>query len=126
MDCCLKSHDDQKIVGPSVLFLHTLPRHLLALKIGFTIRLLLMSELLQDHWKSQCVNVPKRKPQTSQPSHNRRPQQQRPSQLDNGVFAHSLDPSLVEQFEKFVAFQPQALEPSSCNSLSSSCIAFAK
>nr|GEW73560.1 uncharacterized mitochondrial protein AtMg00810-like [Tanacetum cinerariifolium] len=44
---------------------------------------------------------------------------QRPSQPNNGVAAPSLDPSLLEQFQKFLAFQSQALATSSGNSLSS-------
>ncbi|GJY89564.1 gag-pol polyprotein [Tanacetum coccineum] len=36
------------------------------------------------HWKSQCPNILKRKPQTPQ---NWPPQQQRPSQPNNGVTA---------------------------------------
>nr|GEY49039.1 Gag-Pol polyprotein [Tanacetum cinerariifolium] len=34
----LKSHDDKKIVWPSVFAIHITPRHPVALKIGFTLR----------------------------------------------------------------------------------------
>ncbi|GJY40989.1 hypothetical protein Tco_0428259 [Tanacetum coccineum] len=47
------------------------------------------------------------------------PQQQRPSHPNNGVAAPFLDQSLIEQFQKFLAFQPQALATYSSNGCSS-------
>ncbi|GJZ87513.1 hypothetical protein Tco_0659123 [Tanacetum coccineum] len=75
----------------------------------------LMADYFDDycHWKSQQHIIPKEKQHTNQPPHNRTPQQQQPSQPNNGVANPSLDPTLINQFYKFLTFRPQALATSS-------------
>nr|GEW05487.1 Gag-Pol polyprotein [Tanacetum cinerariifolium] len=70
----LKSHDDMKIVGPSVF-----------------------ASMYRNMTSTSTKNRPhsKGKPKTPQMQPL---QQQRPSQPNNGVVAPSLDPSLIEQF----------------------------
>nr|GEV76396.1 Gag-Pol polyprotein [Tanacetum cinerariifolium] len=116
----LKSHDDKKIVEPSVFasMCRTTTSTSIENRPHFKVAMDECSYCKQKgHWKSQCLNIPKGKPQTPQ---NWPPQQQRPSQPNNGVAAPSLDQSLIEQFQKFLAFQPQALATSSSNGSSSS------
>ncbi|PWA79125.1 hypothetical protein CTI12_AA209230 [Artemisia annua] len=58
------------------------------------------------HWKSDCPFKPKSSQQQVCP-----PQKQ-PSHHNNGVAAPSLDPSMIEQFQKYLSFQNHAMTSS--------------
>ncbi|GJY53365.1 RNA-directed DNA polymerase, eukaryota, reverse transcriptase zinc-binding domain protein [Tanacetum coccineum] len=95
-EICLKSLDDQKIVTQQCSFVFAA---LQWFSNGIKKKPIADDECAyckqKGHWKSECPFKPK------QPPH-----------LNNGVDAPSLDPSMIEQFQKYLSLQNHAMTSS--------------